>query len=94
MKGSTPAVRDALFDANKVIGESHKVKAESIALIDELAKKQTMLRDTVNEYIVQKISQTVTLNVSHTLHVQYYNPICLINTKCTRTCTSFVYSNI
>lgn len=60
-------MRDALLDASKVIEESHKVRAESIALTEELNKKQMMLRDTVNEHIVQKIAQTVTLNVSDSL---------------------------
>ena len=39
------------------------IKKESIVLMDDLNKQQMILRDTVNDHIVQRIAQTATLNV-------------------------------
>ena len=59
----TPAVRDVLCAADNIINNSHMIKNESNILMDDLNKQQILLRDSVNERIIQRIAQTATLTV-------------------------------
>ena len=74
----TPAVKDALSDAQEAINDSQKLRRECTILTDDITRSQTQLRERVHEQMVQKIAQTATLVVRYciqwNIHVLHYWP--------------------